>query len=122
MFNGRTSELIGKNVYDASGSLIGSVVDVELSLDDKAFSLIVSTQNRNPGWGSGELAIEANEIGTVKDVVLLKGTHKTEEKRCPECGHGNPTVARFCRECGTELNGTDYPLIRRTSGKEPSTG
>lgn len=117
LLNKRTSELIGKKVCDASGSLIGTVTDVELNLD-KAFSLILSTQDMNPSRSARELAIEANEIALVKDVVLLKTTREAPPKRCPECGYANPTVARYCRECGTELDEIDYPLIRRTAGKE----
>jgi len=116
----RTSELIGKDVYDASASLIGSVVDVQLKRD-KGFTLIISTQDSNPGRDSRELTIEANEITLVKDVILLKTTREAQQKRCPECGNANPIVARYCRECGAELSKTDYPLIRLTASKRPST-
>jgi sporulation protein YlmC with PRC-barrel domain len=107
----RASELVGKDVYDTTGSLIGGVVDVELHTD-KAFCLIVSTQKASSRAESTEQVIEANEIATVKDVILLKTTRKPQLRRCPECGHSNPTVAMYCRECGTKLTGTDYPVIR----------
>lgn len=121
MTSRRASKIIGKDVYDASASLIGTVVDVQLN-SDKGFALIISTQDGNPGKDSRELTIEANEITTIKDVILLKTTREAQQKRCPECGHANPTVARYCRECGTELSRTDYPLIRPTASKEQSTG
>ena len=87
---------------DASGSLIGSVVDVQLNFD-RPFCLIVSIKDRNPSSESQELVVEANEIATVRDVVRLNTTRETHRKRCPACGFVNPIVARFCRECGTTL-------------------
>jgi sporulation protein YlmC with PRC-barrel domain len=98
----RTSEIIGKNVCDAFGSVLGSVEDVELDLDKTPFSLIVSTHGSNLGKDSKELLIEANEIARVKDIVLLKTGH--EDKRCPKCGYSNRVAANYCRECGTALS------------------
>jgi len=117
----RVSELIGKDVYDASASLIGTVVDIALG-SDKGFSLVVSTQGMNPPKSSRELTIEANEIAVVKDAILLKTTREEQQKRCPECGKVNPIVARYCRECGTELSRTDYALIRGPLNKDSPTG
>ena len=104
MVKKRTSEIIGKNVVDAYGSVLGSVVDVELDLDldNKPFSLIVSSHDSNPGRDSKELLIEAKEIARVRDIVLLKTGH--EEKRCPKCGYMNRVAASYCRECGTTLS------------------
>ena len=116
----RTSELIGKDVYDASASLIGTVLDVELN-SEKTFSLIVSTQGMNPPKNSRELVIEADDIAIVKDVILLKTTREGQQKRCSECGNANPNVATYCRECGAELSRTDYPLIRGALDKDLST-
>ena len=104
MVKKRTSEIIGKNVVDAYGSVLGSVVDVELDLDldNKPFSLIVSSHDSNPGAVSKELLIEAKEVARVSDIVLLKTGH--EEKRCPKCGYTNRVAAGYCRECGTALS------------------
>ena len=121
MFDKRASELIGKSVYDATASFIGNVVDVRFN-SEKGFALIVSPQGRNPNKEEGELTIEADEIAVVKDTILLKTTHEQQEKRCPDCGHANPAVAKYCRQCGTELSRTDYAMIRGASGKDPSTG
>jgi len=115
LFDKRASELIGKNVYDSAASFIGNVVDVKLSLE-KGFALIVSPQGGNPGR---ELIIEADEIAVVKDTILLKTTREQQTKPCPECGHVNPAVARYCRECGTELSRSDYALIRGALNKDP---
>jgi len=115
LFEKRASELIGKNVYDSAASFIGNVVDVRLSLE-KGFALIVSPQGGNPGR---ELTIEADEIAVVKDTILLKTTHEQQQKHCPECGHLNPAVARYCRQCGTELSRSDYALIRGALNKDP---
>ena len=98
----RTSEIIGKTVCDADRSVLGSVVDVELDLENTPFSLIVSSHHSNSGRDSKELLIEANEIARVNDIVLLKTGH--EEKQCPKCGHTNRVVASYCRECGTALS------------------
>jgi sporulation protein YlmC with PRC-barrel domain len=98
----RTSGIIGKNVVDAYGSVLGSVVDVELDLDKTPFSLIISSHDSNSGRDSKELLVEASEIARVKDIVLLKTGH--EEKRCPKCGYANRVAASFCRECGTALS------------------
>jgi len=122
LFDKRASELIGKNVYDASASLIGSVADVGLKFDlAKGFSLIVSPQATNPGTDSRELTFEADEIAQVKDVVLLRTSHEQPQKRCPDCGNSNPAVAIYCRQCGTELSRTDYALIRGAPGKDSPT-
>lgn len=115
----RASELMGKDVYDASASLIGTVVDIEVN-SDKAFYLIVSTQGSNPVKTSRELVIDAREISIARDAILLKTTREAQQKRCPECGNANPIVARYCRECGTELSRTDYELIRGTLEKNSS--
>ena len=98
----RSSEMIGKNVVDAYGSVLGTVLDVELDLDKTPFSLIVSNRDSTSGRGSKELLIEANEIGRVKDIVLLKTGH--EEKVCPKCGYANRVAASYCRECGTAVS------------------
>jgi sporulation protein YlmC with PRC-barrel domain len=111
--------LIGKAVYDASASLIGTVVDIELN-PDKTFSLILSSQGNNPVKTSRELTIEADEIAIARDAILLKTTREAQQKRCLECGNANPIVARYCRECGTELSRTDYELIRGALGKDLS--
>ena len=86
---------------DANGAVLGSVVDVELDLDNTLFSLIVSSHPGNSGRDSKELLIEAKEIAKVKDIVLLKTGH--EEKQCPKCGYANRVAASYCRECGTVL-------------------
>ena len=116
----KASEVVGIDVYDASASYIGTVVDVELNLD-KGFSVIVSTQGRHPAKTSRDLTIEASEIAVVKDVVLLKTSREEQQKPCPECGNMNPIVARYCRECGAELSRTDYALIRGTLDREQAT-
>ena len=89
-------------MVDAFGSVIGSVVDVELDLDNTTFSLSVSSHESNSGRGSEELLIAGKEIAKVKDVVLLKTGH--EEKQCPKCGFANRVAASYCRECGTALS------------------
>jgi sporulation protein YlmC with PRC-barrel domain len=121
MVTKRASELIGKDVYDASASHIGTVVDVELNPDIPSFSLIVSTQGRNPAKSSRTLTIEAKEIAVMKDAIILKTSREEQQKRCPECGHMNPIVARYCRECGSELSRADYPLISGALGEDTST-
>ena len=93
LFNRRISELIGKDVYDSSGTLIGSVADVELKFD-RPFCMIVSVKDINLSRHPSELTVEADEIATVHDVVRLK------KKRCPACLCANPIFARYCRECG----------------------
>jgi O-antigen/teichoic acid export membrane protein/sporulation protein YlmC with PRC-barrel domain len=98
----RTSEIIGKKVVDAYGSVLGSAVDVEFDVDNTPFSLIVSRPDNKSGRDSKELLIEANEIARVKDVVLLKTGH--EEKQCPKCGYANRVAASYCRQCGTALS------------------
>ena len=118
MFNWKASDLMGKKVFDASGSLLGSVTDVQLR-SDKAFSLIVSSQGRVPGTPPRELTINANEIAMVKDVILLKTGREAEGSRCPQCGYRNATAAKYCRECGSELKQTEAEtVIPETSGED----
>ena len=39
---------------------------------------------------------------------------------CVKCGYANSTVARYCRECGTELIG--FRKVRASQPTEPTQG
>ena len=39
---------------------------------------------------------------------------------CPECGHGNPTEARFCMDCGSLLASPGVPVHDQESGQDRS--
>jgi sporulation protein YlmC with PRC-barrel domain len=97
----RSSELIGKSVSDADGTVLGKVIDAELDLDGYGFCLVVA--NNQSGERSKELIVAPSEIAKVKDIILLKTTYEKKRKACEKCGFENPIIASFCRECGTTL-------------------
>ena len=107
--------LIGLQVIDTKGSLIGNVKDVFLDFENKDISLKVETK------GKVEMDFVWNDLQSVEDVVLLKKqvelspsppeskSDSTLERTgqtlviCPTCGASSPARAKFCAKCGMDL-------------------
>ena len=108
-------QLIGLQVIDIRGSLIGNVKDILLDFENKEISLRVATKN------TGEMDFGWDDVQSVEDVVLLKkevdlsSTPKETEQApsgtqavqtlvvCSSCGASSPARAKFCSKCGSDL-------------------
>jgi len=107
--------LIGLQVIDTKGSLIGNVKDVFLDFENKDISLKVETK------GKVDMDFVWNDLQSVEDVVLLKKqievSHSSPDDKsdstmehtsntlviCPTCGASSPARAKFCAKCGMDL-------------------
>jgi len=108
-------ELVGLQVIDTKGSLVGNVKDVSLDFENKDISLKVATKNM------GEMDFGWEDVQSVEDVVLLKKPVDVTPSRpenkpsspveqavqalliCPSCGASSPARAKFCSKCGADL-------------------
>ena len=107
--------LIGLQVIDTKGSLVGNVKEVFIDFANKDISLKVETK------GKVEMDFVWNDLQSVEDVVLLKkqvelSPSSPEDKSdstmehtsqtfviCPTCGASSPARAKFCAKCGMDL-------------------
>lgn len=111
-------QLIGLQVIDTKGSLIGNVKDISLDFENKDIALKVATKSR------GEMDFGWDDVQSVEDVVLLKkqvdtpplppdnkpdsASEQTVQAVqaaliCPGCGASSPARAKFCSKCGAAL-------------------
>lgn len=106
--------LIGLQVIDTKGSLIGNVKDVALDFENKAIVLSIATKTK------GDMVFGWDDVQSVEDVVLLKKpvdmpSAPPESKQdspeqpaqamliCSSCGASSPARAKFCSKCGMDL-------------------
>ncbi|MBS7609395.1 PRC-barrel domain-containing protein [Candidatus Bathyarchaeota archaeon] len=124
----KRGDLLGKQVIENRGLIIGNVRDVAFSFSEDKIELALTVQ-----VGSQEINIPWHEVQAVGDVILLKvsrdkvrpsavpaptpvpGPTPTPpppsttlppiviERSCPECGHRNPPNAKYCVKCGKKL-------------------
>ena len=108
-------QLIGLQVIDTKGSVIGNVKDIAIDFLNKEISLKVTTKNKSEmdfGW---------EDVQSVEDVVLLKRQIDLSAARpievdtltntqpmqtlmiCPSCGASAPARAKYCSKCGSDL-------------------
>ncbi len=67
------SSLVGKQVYDSNAKLIGSVVDLEVNLEDPSKTTVLISTSR------GNVRVYVKDIKAVGDIVLLsEGAEVTE--------------------------------------------
>ena len=110
-----TQQLIGLQVIDTKGSVIGNVKDVAIDFLNKGVSLKVTTKNK------AEMDFGWEDVQSVEDVVLLKrqidlsAARPTEVNTstntqavqtlmiCPSCGASAPARAKYCSKCGSDL-------------------
>jgi sporulation protein YlmC with PRC-barrel domain len=108
-------QIIGLQVIDTRGSMIGNVKDISVDFAGKSISFRVTAKN------STELDFSWDDVQSVEDVVLLKkevdlpsppadhasNTSNTPTVQpliiCPSCGASTPAHAKFCSKCGTSL-------------------
>jgi len=121
--------IVGKQVIDANGHILGSVKDIALDLKSKAFSIKVATRS------GAEVAVQVEDIAASGDVILLNKPVMVPENLdaaqapapmiqpapasqapaavvlapsqapgfCLSCGYQNDPSSRFCIKCGTKL-------------------
>jgi sporulation protein YlmC with PRC-barrel domain len=114
-------ELVGKQVIDNKGSLLGVLKDIKLTIGGQEAETLIELKNGE------EVRASWSDIQSVEDFVLLKKTVKVKaepaRKRvekpakpvvepvspppvpppsiiCPNCGAKAPTHAKFCPKCG----------------------
>ncbi|HUK28768.1 MAG TPA: zinc-ribbon domain-containing protein [Candidatus Acidoferrales bacterium] len=108
-------KIVGLQVIDTKGSMIGNVKDISVDFDAKSISFGVTAKN------SSELDFTWDDVQSVEDVVLLKkevdlpspsADHPSSAVSpptvqplviCPSCGASTPAHAKFCSKCGTSL-------------------
>lgn len=109
-------EFEGKQVVDASGTLVGSVKDLTITAPDGKVSLLISTKE------GGESKIAWSDIKSVGDVILLNKEVKLPKPpaptlrpmpsppspapttlNCPSCKARIPARAKFCPRCGSKV-------------------
>ena len=108
-------QLIGLQVIDTKGSVVGNVKDVAVDFLNKEVSLKVTTKNK------AEMDFGWDDVQSVEDVVLLKRQVDLSATRpvevhastntqpvqtsiiCPSCGASAPARAKYCSKCGSNL-------------------
>jgi len=106
-----SQKLVGMQVIDVKGIMVGSVRDVGVDLTDKRLVLYVTTKAKT------ELEIPWESIQSIEDVVLLNKQVEVPAVPapspavvappttivCPNCKSVLPARAKFCAKCGSKL-------------------
>ena len=109
-------KLVGMQVVDTAGSVVGSVKDLAATVGEGKISLIVATS------GGSETEVSWKDVQAVKDVVLLSRSieppprvteapavpvvqrpSRPMEMSCSRCGAKMSPQAKFCGRCGAKL-------------------
>jgi len=118
----KRSEVVGKQVVEKRGYVIGTVKDLSFTITPEGVELAISVDS-----AGRELNIPWAEVQAIGDVVLLKSQYEKPasapalvappavptptpitpglEKICPYCEFKNPPDAKFCVRCGRRLPG-----------------
>lgn len=114
--------LLGKQVIDIKGSLLGSLKDLKLTVGGQEVEAVVELKT------GGLVSIPWSDVQSVEDFVLVKKPVKVKEVEkkveevteaqevkveapppppplliCPNCGAKAPSHAKFCPKCGRKL-------------------
>lgn len=110
-----SQKLVGLQVIDVKGMLVGVVKDVGVDLAEKQLVLFVTTKAK------AEIDIPWSSIQSVEDVILLNKpaeipsvpppppppplapTVAPTTVSCPSCKSTAPAHAKFCPKCGGRL-------------------
>jgi sporulation protein YlmC with PRC-barrel domain len=117
-------KIVGKQVVDSDGMIVGTIQDVGFDLKAKDIALHILTKTGE------ETVIPGNTIAAAGDVILLGRPLKPTQAPsmtqptqpapqqapapsqppqpqapglCPSCGYQNDPSSRFCIKCGTRL-------------------
>lgn len=99
------SKMVGKQVYNPDGTLVGSVADIGLVPGQKEITLQVRTA------AGAMMDVKWEEISAVGDIVLLSKTKEvprvevkpaaaagaTAPQNCPTCGRPATWIAQYQR-------------------------
>jgi len=69
--------IVGKQVIDSDGHILGSVKNIALDLKSKEFSLKVATRS------GGEMSVQVDDIAASGDVILLNKVITIQESPAP---------------------------------------
>jgi sporulation protein YlmC with PRC-barrel domain len=105
-----SQKLMGMQVVDTKGAIIGSVKDFSISISDKEILLTVGTK------AGEDIEVPLSGVSSVEDVILLGrprevGTAPTAPSpppapatiTCRSCGANLPAHAKFCAKCGSQV-------------------
>lgn len=104
-----SQKLIGMQVVDSKGAIVGSIRDFTMNTADMTILLVVETK------AGGEIEIPLSEVSSIEDVVLLGRISQTTSTSratapdypstitCRSCGTTLPAHAKFCAKCGTQV-------------------
>jgi sporulation protein YlmC with PRC-barrel domain len=116
-------KIIGKQVIDSKGMIIGNVKDLSLDFETKGIAIVINTK------AGTEIVIEGGNVINVGDVILLSKEIELPEAPaiarmqetpqvipspasaipptklglCKVCGFQNDENSRFCIKCGAKL-------------------
>ena len=101
-------EIVGKQVIDSNGAIVGNVKEVTFDTALKTVALDVTVKK------GLTITIEYDDIAVIGDVILLKPKDQhptavpttpnpTTPGRCRNCNYQNDINAKFCIKCGTNL-------------------
>jgi len=108
-------KLFGMQVIDVKGTLVGTVRDVGVDVDEKQLILFVTTRAKT------DVEVTWSSVQSMEDVVLLSKEIEmpltpgpvqqppspppppVTKTICPKCGFAPPEHAKFCPKCGGNL-------------------
>jgi len=103
-------KIVGMQVIDAKGALLGNVKDVGIDLSSKELILYVTTKEKT------EVEVTGGTIQSIEDVILVSRTGvppppspapapvtAPTTTACPKCQATLPARAKFCAKCGHRL-------------------
>lgn len=108
-------KLFGMQVIDVKGTLVGTVRDVGVDVDEKQLILFVTTRAKT------DVEVTWSSVQSMEDVVLLSKEIEipptsgpvqqapspppppVTKTTCPKCGFTPPEHAKFCPKCGGNL-------------------
>ena len=102
-------ELVGMEVIDAKGALMGTVKDVGVDLTNKQLILYIANKDKT------EIEITASMIQSIGDVILVSRPEVIPHTPtpppqvisttipCPNCNATLPAHAKFCAKCGNKM-------------------
>lgn len=108
-------KLFGMQVIDVKGTLVGSVRDVGVDVEEKQLILFVTTRAKidvEVPWGSVQSMEDVVLLNKEVEVPMIPGETQqpsaptpppVAKTACPKCGFAPPEHAKFCPKCGSSL-------------------
>ena len=111
-------KIIGKQVIDSKGMIIGSAKDLSIDFETKGIALTLTTR------AGTEIVIQGGDVTNIGDVILLNKEMELPEASVPEtpqvtpsanvvpplkqglcraCNFQNDANSKFCIKCGNKL-------------------